>query len=89
MGRLTGYGDVRRRLFETLHFVKEVVLGSASDIKLECMRIRLLHAAVRHHLQHRDVGWEVKEVSVAKIRIGPWCLGRRVGRGRGWHSFEF
>ena len=66
MGRLTAYGDVRRRLFETLHFVKEVVLGSATDIKTECMRVRLLHAAVRHHLWHRSTVWEVEKVRAAK-----------------------
>lgn len=58
MGRLTAYGDVRRRLFETLYFVKVVVLGSANEIKAECMRVRLLHAAIRYHLWHRDIGWE-------------------------------
>lgn len=67
MGRFTPYGDVRRRLFETLHFVKEVVLGSARDIKAECLRVRLLHAAVRYHLRHRDIGWQVEKVSAAKI----------------------
>ena len=63
MGRLSPYGDIRRRLFETLHFVKVVVLGSPSDIKEACMRVRLLHAAVRYHLCHRDGGWEIKKVS--------------------------
>ena len=67
MGRLTAYGDVRRRLFETLHFVKEVVLGSATDIKTECVRVRLLHAAVRHHLWHRSTGWEVEKVRAVKL----------------------
>ena len=62
MGRLSPYGDVRQRLFETLHFVKVVVLGSPSDIKDVCMRVRLLHAAVRYHLCHRDGGWEIEKV---------------------------
>ena len=66
MGRMTAYGDVRRRLFETLHFVKEVVLGAPGDIKAECMRVRLLHAAVRYYLQHHDNRWEVEKVSAAK-----------------------
>ena len=66
MGRMTAYGDVRRRLFETLHFVKEVVLGAPGDIKAECMRVRLLHAAVRYYVQHHDNRWEVEKVSAAK-----------------------
>lgn len=66
MGCLTAYGDVRRRLFETLHFVKEVVLGSATDIKAECTRVRLLHAAIRYHLWHRSTGWEVEKVRAAR-----------------------
>ncbi|XP_073236033.1 uncharacterized protein [Porites lutea] len=61
MGRMTAYGDVRRRLFETLHFVKEVVLGAPGDIKAECMRVRLLHAAVRYYVQHHDNRWEVEK----------------------------
>jgi len=65
MGRLSPYGDVRQRLFETLHFVKVVVLGSPSDIKEACMRVRLLHAAVRYHLCHRDGGWEIEKVSAS------------------------
>ena len=66
MGRMTAYGDVRRRLFETLHFVKEVVLSAPGDIKAECMRVRLLHAAVRYYVQHHDNRWEVEKVSAAK-----------------------
>ena len=66
MGRMTAYGDVRRRLFETLHFVKEVVLGAPGDIKAECMRVRLLHAAVRYYVQHHDNRWEVEKVSAVK-----------------------
>ena len=66
MGRMTAYGDVRCRLFETLHFVKEVVLGAPGDIKAECTRVRLLHAAVRYYVQHRDNRWEVEKVSAAK-----------------------
>ena len=62
MGRLSPYGDVHQRLFETLHFVKVVVLGSPSDIKEACMRVRLLHAAIRYHLCHRDGGWEIEKV---------------------------
>ncbi|KAL9968145.1 hypothetical protein ACROYT_G026480 [Oculina patagonica] len=61
MGRLSPYGDVRQRLFETLYFVKIVVLGSASDIKEACTRVRLLHAAVRYHLCHREGGWDIKK----------------------------
>jgi len=63
MGRLSPYGDVRQRLFETLHFVKIVVLGSPREIKEACMRVRLLHASVRYHLCHRDGGWEIEKVS--------------------------
>lgn len=63
MGRLSPSGDVRQRLFETFHFVKVVVLGSQSNIKEACMRVRLLHAAVRYHLCHRDGGWEIEKVS--------------------------
>ena len=63
---MTAYGDVRRRLFETLHFVKEVVLGAPGDIKAECTRVRLLHAAVRYYVQHHDNRWEVEKVSAAK-----------------------
>ena len=63
MGRLSPYGDVRQRLFETLHFVKVVVLGSAKEIKEECIRVRLLHAAVRYHLCDREGGWQVQKVS--------------------------
>ena len=91
MGRLTAYGDVRRRLFETLYFVKEVVLGSPSDIKAECMRVRLLHAAIRYHLGHSNTGWEVAKVSAANREGGGnwerrgWEPGeKRVGtRGEG------
>lgn len=61
MGRISPYGDVRQRLFETLFFVRTVVLGSLSEIKGACMRVRLLHAAVRHHLHHRDSGWEIEK----------------------------
>lgn len=61
MGRLSPYGDVHQRLFETLHFVKIVVLGSPSDIIEACMRVRLLHAAIRYHLCHRDGGWEIEK----------------------------
>lgn len=61
MGRLSSYGDVRQRVFETLYFVKVVVRGSQSEIKEVCMRVRLLHAAVRYHLCHRDGGWEIEE----------------------------
>lgn len=64
-GRLSPYGDVRKRLFETLHFMKVVVLGSLSDIKEACMRVRLLHAAIRYHLCHREGGWEVGKVSAS------------------------
>ena len=67
MGRLSPYGDVRQRLFETIYFVKIVVLGSASDIKEACMRVRLLHAAVRYHLCHREGGWEIEKVSATKF----------------------
>lgn len=63
MGRLSPSGDVHQRLFETLHFVKVVVLGSPSNIKEACMRVRLLHAAIRYHLCHRDGGWEIEKVS--------------------------
>lgn len=59
-GRISPNGDVRRRLFETLFFVRAVVLGSSSEIKEACMRVRLLHAAVRRHLLHRDGGWEIE-----------------------------
>ena len=63
MGRLSPYGDVCQRLFETLHFVKVVVLCSPSDVKEVCMRVRLLHAAVRYHLFHHEGGWEIEKVS--------------------------
>ena len=77
MGRLSPYGDVRQRLFETLYFVKVVVLGSPSDIKEACMRVRLLHAAVRYHLCHREGGWEIEKVSsiiLNKVFFFIFCL---------------
>ena len=67
MGRISPYGDVRQRLFETLYFVRVVVLGSASDIKEACTRVRLLHATVRYHLLHRDNAWKSENVGTTKF----------------------
>lgn len=67
MGRIFSYGDIRQRLFETIYFVRVVVLFSASDRKEACMRVRLLHASVRYHLLHRDIGWETEKVGATKF----------------------
>ncbi|XP_031562553.1 uncharacterized protein LOC116298298, partial [Actinia tenebrosa] len=59
--RLTGYGDVRQRVFETLAFVKVVMLKDKEAIKKVCCRVRLLHAAVRYYITHSMDNWDYNE----------------------------
>ncbi|XP_032222752.2 rubber oxygenase isoform X2 [Nematostella vectensis] len=61
-GRLSHYGDVQRRIFETLAFVKDIVLcEDIKDIKRTVCKVRLLHAQVRYFIKNSCGTWNSLE----------------------------